>query len=259
MTKKNASPLIDVIFGSFRSRLLFEWAQEECLIFPGDTKDKPLMFKPLRRVWVSYPKFSSENTILVDDSPAKTLLNPRECFYHIPTFSGDLEDNILNPKKMALFSINRVKGPDPEGLIEIVRKISVVSLEVTKDHKLKEYIDYVFNDGIDRTILAQPDPTAKLSKYISCILLSSEPSTQLLLALVEVLECFLLSKEIDILMADVFEVLDRCNWLCIGNSKIMNFLGYTPKGGEEVIESIECSEALLKRLSEKVDKLEIKA
>ncbi len=152
---------------------------------------------------------------------------------------------------MLLFTIKE-KGLVPEALEEVMKSISDISLETTKDRKLKENIDYVFFEGVEKT------PDTLLSKYVASILLSSEPSVTLLLAIVEILECFLSSPEIDKLMADVFEVLNSCNWLGIGNAKIMNFLGYTPRGEEDmIVESVECSEGL-KGLTEGVKKLSIK-
>ncbi|MQL76940.1 hypothetical protein Taro_009333, partial [Colocasia esculenta] len=89
-TRRNVVGAVECVMGAFADRLLFIWDQGQCTDTGFKTlekKDKPLFVKQLSKVWDedaihnSLPqwhrgRFSPTNTLLVDDSPYKALLNP---------------------------------------------------------------------------------------------------------------------------------------------------------------------------------------
>ncbi|KAL1541357.1 hypothetical protein AAHA92_25590 [Salvia divinorum] len=79
-----------------RNKLLFVWAQEECKetkFYCLNKGEKPLFLKELKDVWGSRSckgKYSASNTLLIDDEPHVSLLNP-------PYKKHDRADTYLGP------------------------------------------------------------------------------------------------------------------------------------------------------------------
>ncbi|CAI0388248.1 unnamed protein product [Linum tenue] len=106
-TRKNISILIDYLFGDLKNSLLFCWDLSHCTTTQFKTvenKHKPLVFKELTKVWNKEDPqlpwergyFNESNTLLVDDSPYKALLNPANSGIHPDPYSyEDLNDNSL--------------------------------------------------------------------------------------------------------------------------------------------------------------------
>ncbi|KAK1299931.1 hypothetical protein QJS10_CPB13g01706 [Acorus calamus] len=78
---------IDCALGEMRSRLMFIWDQSNCTetgLKTIDDPKKPLYLKELKKIWDnessdlpwSKGRYSSSNTLLIDDTPHKALLNP---------------------------------------------------------------------------------------------------------------------------------------------------------------------------------------
>ena len=61
----------------------------------GSENRKPIFLKCLEDVWCYEPEFTEENTLLVDDTRYKTMLNPWHCCICPTTF--DLEDAGQDP------------------------------------------------------------------------------------------------------------------------------------------------------------------
>ncbi|XP_015579929.1 uncharacterized protein LOC8289053 [Ricinus communis] len=85
--KKNFDDVIDYVMGDMKHKLLFCWDLSHCTLTQFNTlenKHKPLVFKELRRIWekddpeLPWEKgyYNESNTLLLDDSPYKALLNP---------------------------------------------------------------------------------------------------------------------------------------------------------------------------------------
>ncbi|MED6130592.1 hypothetical protein PIB30_002185 [Stylosanthes scabra] len=107
--KKKLGRAVNKIFRQLGSKLLFRWDRSQCTKTPTCTledKDKPIVFKELRKLWEkvddSLPwkkgEFNESNTLLLDDSPYKSLLNPRNSAifpnsYHF----DDIGDTSLGP------------------------------------------------------------------------------------------------------------------------------------------------------------------
>lgn len=86
-SKRIVEKVIDYLMGDMKHKLLFCWDLSHCTATGFRTlenKHKTLVFKELRRVWEkqdpSLPwekgEYNESNTVLLDDSPYKALLNP---------------------------------------------------------------------------------------------------------------------------------------------------------------------------------------
>ncbi|XP_057739779.1 uncharacterized protein LOC130956829 [Arachis stenosperma] len=105
--KKNLGRAVNQIFGESASKLLFQWDRSHCTKTGSCTledKFKPIVFKELRKLWekvdASLPwkkgEFNESNTLLLDDSPYKALLNPRNtAIFPNPYHIDDVDDTSL--------------------------------------------------------------------------------------------------------------------------------------------------------------------
>ncbi|XP_020970532.1 E3 ubiquitin-protein ligase rnf213-alpha isoform X2 [Arachis ipaensis] len=105
--KKKLGTAVNKIFGESASKLLFRWDQSHCTKTGSCTledKGKPIVFKELRKLWekvdASLPwkkgEFNESNTLLLDDSPYKALLNPRNtAIFPNPYHFDDVDDTSL--------------------------------------------------------------------------------------------------------------------------------------------------------------------
>ena len=57
---------------------------------------KPLITKPLSKVHLEFPQYL-DNTLIVDDTAEKCLMNPESSRIHPPPFLGDRNDAVLQP------------------------------------------------------------------------------------------------------------------------------------------------------------------
>lgn len=85
--KNNVEAAIQFLMGKSASKLLFCWNQSHCTMTDFNTvenRDKPLVLKELRKLWEKLEpglpwekgEFNESNTLLLDDSPHKALVNP---------------------------------------------------------------------------------------------------------------------------------------------------------------------------------------
>ncbi|KAJ4707283.1 NLI interacting factor-like phosphatase [Melia azedarach] len=78
--KKNVERVVDFLLGDMKHKLLFCWVGFNTL----ENKHKALVFKELKKIWhMNEPNphwkkgdYNESNTLLLDDSPYKALLNP---------------------------------------------------------------------------------------------------------------------------------------------------------------------------------------
>ena len=86
----NARTLVNHVWGKQRDRLAFVWGQDRCTHVgamdpnAGQTRSKPILLKDLRALWAvsSYARFGPNNTLLLDDSPYKAVMNPAHTAIH---------------------------------------------------------------------------------------------------------------------------------------------------------------------------------
>ncbi|KEH24113.1 NLI interacting factor-like phosphatase [Medicago truncatula] len=78
----NIDDALACAIGELKNKLLFVWDQDKCRdsgFKSLENNQKPLFFKELKEVWHSVKKggpYSASNTLLIDDKPYKSLLNP---------------------------------------------------------------------------------------------------------------------------------------------------------------------------------------
>ncbi|XP_021691565.1 uncharacterized protein LOC110672940 isoform X2 [Hevea brasiliensis] len=97
--KKNMDDVINYVMGDMKHKLMFCWDLSRCTMTQFNTlenKHKPLVFKELRRIWEKHDPelpwekrfYNESDTLLLDDSPYKALLNPVSFGAHcnIPLF-----------------------------------------------------------------------------------------------------------------------------------------------------------------------------
>ncbi|XP_010260259.1 PREDICTED: uncharacterized protein LOC104599401 isoform X2 [Nelumbo nucifera] len=107
--KQNLDVVVCHLMGDMRHNLLFCWDQSHCTATGFTTvgnEKKPLVLKELKKLWNkcvpglswNMGEYNESNTLLLDDSPYKALLNPpyTSVFPHSYSFR-DEKDNSLGP------------------------------------------------------------------------------------------------------------------------------------------------------------------
>jgi hypothetical protein len=85
----NTLPIVSEIWGDRISKLKFIFTQLECTYDNLKTKSKPLFYKELSIVWRVFPNYDWTNTLLIDDSQDKVILNPPFTSIHPKTMTMD--------------------------------------------------------------------------------------------------------------------------------------------------------------------------
>ncbi|KAI8018973.1 hypothetical protein LOK49_LG04G03403 [Camellia lanceoleosa] len=109
-TKKIIDGVVDYLLGDMKCKLLFCWDISHCTgtgFRTLENKHKEVVFKELRKIWekqdINLPwekgYYNESNTLLLDDSPYKALLNPLHTgiFPYSYNFK-DRSDNSLGPE-----------------------------------------------------------------------------------------------------------------------------------------------------------------
>ncbi|CAH9084393.1 unnamed protein product [Cuscuta europaea] len=102
--------IVDYLLGNMKKKLLFVWDWSYCSrtgFMTPENRYKPLLCKELKKIWENdWPNqpsvkgyYNESNTLLVDDSPNKALLNPSHTaiFPHSYTESTMMNDQSLGP------------------------------------------------------------------------------------------------------------------------------------------------------------------
>ncbi|CAJ1833861.1 unnamed protein product, partial [Sphenostylis stenocarpa] len=106
-TRKNIDTVIDYLMGNMKQRLLFCWDLSYCTETSFKTLEnnfKPLVLKDLRKIWEKHDSnlpwekgyYNESNTLLLDDSPYKALLNPpyNSVFPHTFKFQNQSDNSL---------------------------------------------------------------------------------------------------------------------------------------------------------------------
>ncbi|XP_057444839.1 uncharacterized protein LOC130737086 [Lotus japonicus] len=75
----NVEKLVEFLFQDMKGKLLFCWDHSYCTssgVHAPTQLSKEMVFKDLNKVWDQFDDYNAKNTLLVDDSPYKALLNP---------------------------------------------------------------------------------------------------------------------------------------------------------------------------------------
>ncbi|KAL2319964.1 hypothetical protein Fmac_028933 [Flemingia macrophylla] len=102
--KKNVDRVIGVLMGDMKRRLLFCWDLSHCTRTRFKTlenKHKVVVFKDLQKLWDKHDPnlpwekgyYNQSNTLLLDDSPYKALLNPPNTSVFPHTFNFRVKNN----------------------------------------------------------------------------------------------------------------------------------------------------------------------
>ncbi|KAB2055893.1 hypothetical protein ES319_A11G068400v1 [Gossypium barbadense] len=104
--RRTLERVVDFLMGDMKQKLLFCWDSSHCTTTqfkaPGH-RYKPLVFKELRKLWrksdpnLPWEKgyYNESNTLLIDDSPYKALLNPLDTAIFPHPFMFDMDDDSL--------------------------------------------------------------------------------------------------------------------------------------------------------------------
>ena len=96
MTLKNLKPLQKFVFGEREPRFTFDNSHCDKEKHPDKRESKPLLKKPLSKVWKLYPEYSAANTLLIDDSVDKAKDNPSHLLFCPDPWTVDCTDDEIN-------------------------------------------------------------------------------------------------------------------------------------------------------------------
>ncbi|CAA7041956.1 unnamed protein product [Microthlaspi erraticum] len=96
----NVERISEFLLGDLKSKLLFCWDMSHCARTNSgclENQNKVIVFKELSIIWKRYGDFDETNTVLLDDSPYKALLNPpyTSIFPHSYTHQNKTTDKSL--------------------------------------------------------------------------------------------------------------------------------------------------------------------
>ncbi|XP_051148265.1 uncharacterized FCP1 homology domain-containing protein C1271.03c [Andrographis paniculata] len=100
----NIGGVLSSITGGEGNKFVFVWGQSECSdsgSYCLHKEEKPLFVKELKRIWENKNfkgKYSAANTLLIDDEPHTSLLNPpNTAIFPSPYKSHNIRDTVLGP------------------------------------------------------------------------------------------------------------------------------------------------------------------
>ncbi|KAK1423357.1 hypothetical protein QVD17_18656 [Tagetes erecta] len=107
-TRKVLDRVVDYLLGDLKKKLIFLWDLSHCTRSSFrclENQHKIIVFKKLRKIWEGNSRLASENgyydesnTLLLDDSPYKALLNPKHTgIFPWPYSYKDINDKSLGP------------------------------------------------------------------------------------------------------------------------------------------------------------------
>ncbi|KAL8248767.1 hypothetical protein R6Q59_005635 [Mikania micrantha] len=107
-TRKVLDPVVDYLLGDLKKKLVFVWDLSHCTsssVRSLENQHKVIVFKNLQKIWEGKSLDASENgyydesnTLMLDDSPYKALLNPKHTgIFPLPFHYKDINDSFLGP------------------------------------------------------------------------------------------------------------------------------------------------------------------
>nr|XP_024358689.1 ubiquitin-like domain-containing CTD phosphatase 1 [Physcomitrium patens]PNR31643.1 hypothetical protein PHYPA_025764 [Physcomitrium patens] len=96
----NVRKILDYIGEGLQHKVMFVMHQGDCTAtgFKNPTnRRQPLFLKELAKVWSRFPdgEFNETNTLLIDDTPYKALLNPPHTAIFLKPYTYNEQDNFL--------------------------------------------------------------------------------------------------------------------------------------------------------------------
>lgn len=81
--RNNIEPCLRAVLPEQMTAIHGLWCQDMCeRRGQHPTQAKPLIMKPLQRIWDMYPQFGPHNTVILDDDAAKVACNPADTAVH---------------------------------------------------------------------------------------------------------------------------------------------------------------------------------
>ncbi|KAI3824098.1 hypothetical protein L1987_05547 [Smallanthus sonchifolius] len=100
-TRKVLDRVVDYLLGDLKKKLVFLWDLSHCTsssVRSLENQHKFIVFKKLGNIWEGNGYYDESNTLLLDDSPYKALLNPKHTgIFPLPHSYKDINDNSLGP------------------------------------------------------------------------------------------------------------------------------------------------------------------
>ncbi|CAH1413221.1 unnamed protein product [Lactuca virosa] len=100
-TRKVLDPVVDYLLGDLKKKLLFLWDLSHCTNSSARSLEnihKFIVFKEVKKIWEKIEFYDESNTLLLDDSPYKALLNPKHTgVFPLSYTYRDTNDNSLGP------------------------------------------------------------------------------------------------------------------------------------------------------------------
>ncbi|KAL4568566.1 hypothetical protein LXL04_024180 [Taraxacum kok-saghyz] len=100
-TRKVLAPVVDYLLGDLKKKLLFIWDSSHCTNSSARCLEnwyKFIVFKDLKKIWEKSEFYDESNTLLLDDSPYKALLNPKHTGVFPSSYNYyNTNDNSLGP------------------------------------------------------------------------------------------------------------------------------------------------------------------
>ncbi|CAA0815315.1 Haloacid dehalogenase-like hydrolase (HAD) superfamily protein [Striga hermonthica] len=119
--RRNMEPILDFLLGNDKSRLLFFWDQSHCTdtgFTTVEKRNRPLQLKKLKKLWDKCEPdlpwergvYNESNTLLLDDTPSKSLTNPRynAVFPHTYRFRNVRDNSLGGPIRCRIQSQPRI-------------------------------------------------------------------------------------------------------------------------------------------------------
>ncbi|KAL7133534.1 hypothetical protein ABFS83_12G147300 [Erythranthe nasuta] len=135
----NIEGVLDNITGGMRNKFLFVWNQDECMesdYFCLHNNKKPLFLKKMKDLWEKKSlkgQYSASNTLLIDDEPHTSLLNPpNTAIFPQPYKKHDRGDTLLGPDGELRKYLNGVA--DAEDVQSYVKDHKIGQPAITPEH-----------------------------------------------------------------------------------------------------------------------------
>ncbi|KAI3685027.1 hypothetical protein L6452_34258 [Arctium lappa] len=178
-TRYNIERLIDFLMRDTQHKLLFCWDQSHCTDTGFRTVEnscKPLILKELRRLWEkqdpslpwSQGEYDESNTLLLEHSPYKALLNPpHTAIFPYPYRYWKTDDNFLGPEGDLRIYLERLAAS--ENVQKFVEENPFGQRPITKKN-----LSWGFYQKVMRAFSSEPEADANSLSDAQCNN-SSEP------------------------------------------------------------------------------------
>ncbi|KAF8046887.1 hypothetical protein N665_3356s0002 [Sinapis alba] len=118
--KANVEDICTHLLEDFKGKLLFCWDMDKCTKTEAsclDNKNKKVVFKDLSLIWKK-GDYSKSNTVLLDDSPYKALLNPITIFPYTYNHGNENDTSLGDDGDLRLYLKKLVEAENVQEFIQ---------------------------------------------------------------------------------------------------------------------------------------------